>query len=58
MSKIEYRAVIKFAIKQRLDGVYGETSPLYSTVKEWAKQFYLGRESVEDEAREGRPWRW
>jgi len=64
MSKIEYRAVIKFlskeglapaAIKQRLDGVYGKASPSYSTVKEWAKQFRLGRESVEDEPREGRP---
>ena len=64
MSKIEYRAVINFlskeglapaAIKQRLDGVYGEASPSYSTVKEWAKQFRLGRESVEDEPREGRP---
>jgi hypothetical protein len=27
------------AIQRRLDGVYGEASPLYSTVKEWAKQF-------------------
>ena len=42
MSKVEYRAVIKFltkeglapaAIKQRLDGVYGEASASYSTVK-------------------------
>ena len=28
---------------------------MYSTVKEWAKQFRLGRESVEDEPREDRP---
>ena len=64
MSKVEYRAVIKFlskeglataAIKQHLDGVYGEASPLYSTVKEWAKQFRLGRDNVEDEPREGQP---
>ena len=64
MSKIEYPAVIKFlskeglapaAIKQHLDGVYGEASPLYSTVKEWAKQFCLGRDSIEDEPCEGRP---
>ena len=64
MSKIEYRAVIKSlskeglapaAIKQCLDGIYGEASPSYSTVKEWAKQFHLGRESVEDEPCEGRP---
>ena len=64
MSKVEYRVVIKFlskeglapaAIKQRLDGVYGEASPTYSTVKEWVKQFRLGRECVEDEPCEGRP---
>ena len=62
MSKIEYRAVIIFlskvglapaTVKQRLDGVYGEASASYSTVKEWAEQFRLGRESVEDEPREG-----
>jgi len=48
MSKVEYRAVIKFlnkeglapaAVKQRLDSIYGEASPSCSTVKEWAKQF-------------------
>ena len=64
MLKIEYHAVIKFlskeglapaAIKQHLDGIYGETSPSYSTVKERAKQFHLGRDSVEDESHEGRP---
>ena len=64
MSKVEYRVVIKFlskegllpaAIKQRLDGMYGEASPTYSTVKEWAKQLHLGRESIEDEPRGGRP---
>jgi len=64
MSKVEYRAVIKIlskeglvlaAIKQHLDGVYGEASPSYSTVKEWAKQFRLRRESIEDEPREGQP---
>lgn len=64
MNKIEYRAVIKFLtkegktpteIKQRLDAVYGHSSPSYSTVKEWAKQFRLGRESIEDELRPGRP---
>ncbi|XP_046976469.1 histone-lysine N-methyltransferase SETMAR-like [Vanessa cardui] len=64
MDKIEYRAVIKFLtiegrtpseIKQRLDAVYGQSSPSYSTVKEWAKQFRLGRQSIEDEPRPGRP---
>jgi transposase len=64
MFKIEYRAVIKFLtkegkspaeIKQRLDAVYGGSSPSYSTVKEWAKQFRLGRESTEGDCRQGRP---
>ena len=64
MSKVEHRVVIKFLskeglvpadIKQCLDGVYGESSPSYSTVQEWAKQFRLGRESVKDELREGQP---
>jgi hypothetical protein len=43
MSKVEYRTGIKLlsieglaptAIKQRLDGVFGEASNSYSTVKE------------------------
>ena len=64
MLKIEYGVVTKFlskeelapaAIKQHLDGVYGEASPSYFTVKEWSKQFCLGRESVEDEPHEGWP---
>jgi len=64
MSKVEYRAVIKFlskeglapaATKQCVDDVYDEASLSYSTVKELSKQFLLGRESVEDEPREGRP---
>jgi len=64
MSKVEYCVVIKFlskeglapaAIKQRLEGIYGEASPSYSTVKEWDKQFHLGRNSVEDEPPEGSP---
>lgn len=64
MFKLEYRAVIKFfckegltpaQIKERLDCVYGQSSPSYSTVKEWAKLFKLGRESLEDDPRPGRP---
>jgi histone-lysine N-methyltransferase SETMAR len=64
MFKIEYHVVIKFLtkegkspaeIKQCLDSVYRETSPSYSTVKEWAKQFRLWTESTEDNPRQGRP---
>jgi transposase len=64
MFKIEYRAVIKFltkeghsptVIKQRLDGVYGESAPSYSTVKEWATLFKLEQETLEDDPRSGRP---
>ncbi|XP_064483020.1 protein GVQW3-like [Ornithodoros turicata] len=64
MEKIEYRAVTKFLpkeglspkeIKARLDNVYREASPSYTTVKDWAKQFRLGRESIEDYPRDGRP---
>jgi histone-lysine N-methyltransferase SETMAR len=63
MFKTEYCVVIKFLtkegkspaeIKQCLDAVYGESSPSYSTVKEWAKQFRLGRESTEDDPHQGR----
>lgn len=64
MLKIEYRAVIKFftkegltpeEVKTRLDRVYGETSPSYSTVQEWAALFKLGRETLEDELCHGQP---
>ncbi|XP_031622603.1 protein GVQW3-like [Contarinia nasturtii] len=64
MDKIEYRAVIKFLTKEsvapkdindRLRAVYGERAPSYATVKLWAKQFKLGRESLEDDPRSGRP---
>jgi len=64
MNKIEYRSVIKFLFKEgnnaqqikvRMDNVYGDSSPSYSTIKEWIKQFKLGRESVFDEPRAGRP---
>lgn len=64
MSKTEYRSVIKFLfkeglspaqIKERLDGVYKESAPSYSTVKNWVKEFRLGRETVEDIGHDGRP---
>jgi transposase len=64
MFKIEYCTVIKFLtkegkslaeIKQCLDAVYGESFASYLTVKEWAKQFPLGREYIEVDPRQGRP---
>jgi histone-lysine N-methyltransferase SETMAR len=57
MDKIEYRAVIKFFVKEGLTPnkihskfikVYGEYSPLFSTIKKWAT-------SLDDDARKGRP---
>lgn len=64
MSKIEYRAVIKFLtkegltptqIKERMDAVYGDSSPSFTTIKDWSKLFRWGRESLEDDPREGGP---
>ncbi|XP_048259394.1 histone-lysine N-methyltransferase SETMAR-like [Haliotis rufescens] len=60
MDKSEYRAVIKFLVledqsakkvEERLTAVYGESS----TIKRWVKEFQRGRESLEDDARSGRP---
>ena len=64
MDKIEYRAVIKFFVKEGLTPneihstfikVYGDSSPSFSTVKKWAAEFKRGRTSLEDDPREGRP---
>jgi len=91
MDKTEYRAVIKFFVKESLtpnkihsklvkvygdsslsfstikEGltpneihskfikVYGDSSLSFSTIKKWAAEFKLGRTSLEDDPREGRP---
>jgi len=64
MDKIEYRVVIKFFVKEGLTpneihpkfiNVYGDSSPLYSTIKKRAAEFKRGRTSLEDDPREGRP---
>jgi len=48
MDKIEYRAVIKFFVKEDLTPneihskfikVYGDSSALFSTIKKWATEF-------------------
>jgi transposase len=60
MFKTEYRKVIKFLTKEgkslaEIKQHLGGSSPSYLTVKEWAKQFHLGRESVEDDPHQDRP---
>ena len=56
IDKIEYRAVIKFFVKEGLTPneihskfvkVYEESSPSFSTIKKWAAQFKRGRTSLE-----------
>jgi len=64
MDKIECRADKKFLIKEGLTPneiqskcikVYGDSCPLFSTIKKWAAEFKRGRTSLEDDPREGRP---
>jgi hypothetical protein len=63
MGKIEYRAVIKFFVKECLPSnkihskfinVYGDSSPSFSTVKKRAAEFKRGRTGPEDDPRKGR----
>ena len=63
MDKIEYRAVIKFFVKEGLTSneihskfikVYADSSPSFLTIKEWAAEFKRGRTSLEDDPREGK----
>ena len=51
---IEFRAVIKFLTREgakakeihwRMAGVYGDSSPKYSTVAKWSAEFKHGRDS-------------
>jgi transposase len=64
MDKIEYRAVMKFFVKEGLTPneihskfvkVYGDYSPSFSTIQKWAAKFKCGRTSLEDDPREGCP---
>jgi histone-lysine N-methyltransferase SETMAR len=64
MDKVEYRAVIKFFVKEGLTPneihskfikVYGDSSHSFSTIKKWAAEFKRGCTSLEDDPREGRP---
>jgi hypothetical protein len=64
MNTIEYRAVIKLFVKEGLTPneihskfikVYGDSSPSFSTIKKWTAEFKRGRNSLEDDPRDGRP---
>jgi hypothetical protein len=41
-------------LNKPLHNVYGDSAPSYATVKNWVKEFRLGRESVEDVQNESR----
>jgi len=58
MDKTEYRAVIKFIVKEGLTSneiqskfikVYGDSSPSFSIIKKWAAEFKLGRTNLDDQ---------
>jgi transposase len=64
MDKIEYHAVMKFFVKEGLTTdeihlkfikVCGDSSPSFSTIKEWAAEFKCGCTNLEDDTLEGRP---
>ena len=64
MDKIWHRGVIKYLHKKGLTpkdihadmvATLGDTAPSYATVKRWAALFKMGRESLEDDDRCGRP---
>jgi len=64
MEKEQYRSVIRFLflegksrseIKERLDAVYGDSSPSMATVKNWFNEFQRGHTSVFDEPHPGAP---
>ncbi|XP_014469757.1 PREDICTED: putative uncharacterized protein FLJ37770 [Dinoponera quadriceps] len=63
MEKSEKRAVIKYfylkgltslQIKEELDSTLKDSSPSYSTVKQWVSEFKKGRTSTSDDPRSGR----
>ena len=63
-SKVEYQAVIRYlylkgktgkAIHSELVDVYGSSAPSYAQIKFWVGEFKLGRTSLDDEVRSGRP---
>jgi transposase len=64
MDKIEYRAIIKFFVKEGLMPneinlkfikVYRDSSPSFPTIKKWAAEFKRGCTSLESDPRGGHP---
>ena len=64
INKIEYRAVIKFVVKEGLTPneihskfikVYGDSSPSFSIIMNWVAEFKRGRTSLQNDPREGHP---
>jgi len=64
MEKEQYRSAIRLLflegksrreVKERLDAVYGDSSPSMATVKNWFNEFQRGRTSVFDDPRPGAP---
>jgi hypothetical protein len=62
MDKIEYCVVTKFFVKEGLTPnemhlkfikVYGDSSPLFSTINTWAAEFKCGLTCLEDDLCEG-----
>ena len=59
-SKVEYRAVIRYLYLKgktgkRYTASYGSSAPSYAQVKFWVGEFKCSGNSLEDEARSGRP---
>jgi histone-lysine N-methyltransferase SETMAR len=64
MSKTEYRAVIKFFVKEGITPneihskfikFHRDASPSFSTIKKWADKFKRGHTSPQDDPRKGHP---
>ena len=64
MDKIEASAVVKILtlegwdpheITNRMANVYEESAPSFESVKRWAREFRIGRTSLDDAPRSGKP---
>ena len=64
MENVQYRSVIRFLvldnkscpeIKEKINAVYGDSSPSLTAIRYWFHEFKRGRTSISDEERSGRP---